>query len=296
MRLLNLQTVLAAIDIDPSGDAALESAARLAKAAGATLHVVHVLPPADQKRTRKTSLDETTALIWQALERAKLTASDAKLHLIPGSAADTIRSLAERLDADLVVLGPHRTTTSVASDARPLGSTAQAILVGASAPCLVTPAPLRLPLHRVLVPIDMSETARGALLVAASWASALRVGPECEAPTTLTALHIDSTSEKKASSGSASTVQAEVDRVADRLGRWSCVDLRAITRENDDVVETVAGFAADQQADLVVLGSRGLGLDEATRLGSVSAGLLARLEIPMLLVPPAVWRAHAAVA
>ena len=39
---------------------------------------------------------------------------------------------------------------------------------------LVLAEPLRLPLRRVLVPIDLSETARGALMVALTWASALR--------------------------------------------------------------------------------------------------------------------------
>jgi nucleotide-binding universal stress UspA family protein len=296
MRLLNLQTVLAAVDVDSSSDVALESATRLARAAGARLHVVHALPPADRQRTDGTSLDESTAFVWQALERANVTARDAKLHLIPGSPAETIRSLADRLGADIIVLGAHRHDSRSPGDPKPLGSTAQAALVGASAPCLVTPVPLRLPLQRVLVPIDMSETAGGALLVAASWASALRVGPGCETPTTLTALHVDRTSEKTASSGSAATVQADVKRLAERLDRWSCVALRAIVRADADVAATIAGFAAEERADLVVLGSRGLGLDEAARLGSVSAAILARLEIPMLLVPPAVWRAHAAVA
>ena len=295
MRLLNLHTILAAVDVDESSDAALESATRLAKAAGASLHVAHVLPPVDERSTRGQSLDESTASVWQALRRANITARDARVHLIPGSPADTIRSLAERLNANVIVLGPHRSVTRTASSAGPLGSTAQAVLVGAAAPCLVAPVPLRLPLERVVVPIDMSETARGALLVAVSWASALRVGPECETPTTLTAIHVDTTPES-ASPHAASAVQSEVERLGEGVGRWSCVDVRATARHNADVVETIAGFAADERADLVVIGSRGLGLDQAARLGSVCGAVLVRLETPTLLVPPAVWRAHAAVA
>ena len=296
MRLLNLQAVLAAVDVDQSSDAALDSATRLAKAAGARLHVVHVLPPTHHEGTRAKSLDKATASVWRALQRANITADDAKVHLIPGSPADTISSLADRLDVDVIVLGPHRSEKRAVARAQPLGSTAQAVLGEASVPVLVTPVPLRLPLERVIVPIDMSETARGALLVAASWASALRVGPECTTPTALTALHVAPAPATTVNGDPAQAVQGEIERLGGAVGHWSGLDVRAMAQRHGNVVETIVRFAADQQADLAVLGSRGLGLDEAERLGSVSAAVVARLEIPMLLVPPAVWRAHAAAA
>src|SRR6059058_1195963 len=47
MRLLTIRTVVVATDLDPSSDGALDSASRLAAAAGAALHVVHVAAQSD---------------------------------------------------------------------------------------------------------------------------------------------------------------------------------------------------------------------------------------------------------
>jgi nucleotide-binding universal stress UspA family protein len=60
-----------------------------------------------------------------------------------------------------------------------------------------------------------------------------------------------------------------------------------------DVAQAIAHFAREQRSDLVVLGTRGLGLDATGRLGSVSAAVAERLETPILLVPPAVWADYA---
>jgi nucleotide-binding universal stress UspA family protein len=44
---------------------------------------------------------------------------------------------------------------------------------------------------------------------------------------------------------------------------------------------------------LVVMGTRGLGLDPVGRLGSVTASAIQALAVPTLLVPPAVWKGFA---
>src|SRR3712207_7645440 len=101
MRLLTLRTVLVATDLEPSSDAALDSAHRLAASADATLHLIHAFPdPRDR--------DRSADAVRRVLRRAGVSVDDARLHLIPGSPADAIRSLPDRLVADVVVLGPHR--------------------------------------------------------------------------------------------------------------------------------------------------------------------------------------------
>jgi nucleotide-binding universal stress UspA family protein len=293
MRPLTLRTVLAATDVERSSDAALDSAYRLAKSAGAALHVVHVVPWMNAGQEDAKSDDNAGNLLRHALRRANVPEGDARLNVIPGSPDEAIRSLADRMAADVIVLGPHRTDDRSDAAARPLGGTAQAIVAHTFAPCLVTPVPLRLPLERVLVPIDLSETARGALLVALSWASALRGRPS-DRQTTLFALHIDSVG-RTDDADSSVAVRRELDMLEPGARDWAGVDVRAIATHGADVAETIARHADDQRADLVVVGTRGLGADEAVRLGSVSAALVQRLELPMLLVPPGVWRAYAAV-
>lgn len=229
-----------------------------------------------------------------ALRRARVPGDNAKIHLIPGAPADTIRSLAARIAADVIVVGPHREQERAASGYG-LGGTARAVAMGGFAPCLITAQALGLPLERVLVPIDLSDTARGALLVGLSWASALRAGATIHRGTTLTALHVDTVDEDAGNASMPTSVERELEVLRQDAGDWAGVTLQGATQRGTDAAQAIADYAVGQRADLVVLGTRGLGLDDVARLGSVSASLTTRLQAPILLVPPAVWRAHVAV-
>jgi nucleotide-binding universal stress UspA family protein len=294
VRPLTLRTVLVATDLDPSSDAALDSAHRLAKAAGAALHVLHVLVPPDAPDPNRPPPRDAADAVRGALKRAGVAEEAAKVHLIPGPPADTIRSLADRMAADVIVIGPHR-QRGQAARSHPLGGTARAVAEGAFTPCLVAAQSLRLPVERVLIPIDLSDTARGALLVGLSWASALRVVAASEQRTTVIALHVDTADEDAGNVGALTSVDRELGRLRRDAGDWAGVTVRGLAERSTDAAQTIIDRAVGQRADLVVLGTRGLGLDEVARLGSVSAALSTRLELPLLLVPPAVWRAHAAV-
>jgi nucleotide-binding universal stress UspA family protein len=291
MRPLKLRTVLVATDLDQASDVALDSAHRLAKAAGASLHVVHVVQPAPGQHAGASPREESAGGLRTALRRAGLPDDDAEMHLVPGTPAEAIRSLADRMAADVVVVGPHRERPE---RDHPLGGTARAVAEGAFAACLVAAQPLRLPLERVLVPIDLSDTARGALLVGLSWASALRAGAADDRATALTVLHVDA-ADGDASSAPATSVDRELEILRRSAGGWAGVTVRGLTEKSADAAQTIVDHAVERQADLVVLGTRGLGLDEVARLGSVSTSVTTRLQVPVLLVPPAVWRAYAAV-
>lgn len=91
-------------------------------------------------------------------------------------------------------------------------------------------------------------------------------------------------------------LERELDRIRGDAGRWAGVSIDEAVIHRDDVAPAIAGFADQRRADLVVVGTRGLGLDTVGRLGSVSAELLRLLRTPLLLVPPAVWIGHAATA
>lgn len=293
MRPLTLRTVLVATDLDRSSHAALDSAYRLAKSAGADLHVVHVLVPPSGKDTNAPPRDESADAVRAVLRRASVPNDDTKIHLIPGPPAETIRSLADRMVADVVVVGPHRERNRV-ERGHPLGGTARAVAERAFAPCLVAAKPLRLPLERVLVPIDLSDTARGALLVGLSWASALRTGATGDSGTTLTVLHVHAVDEDADRVSMPTSIDRELEVLRRNAGDWAGVAVQGLTEKSTDAAETIARYAVDQGADLIVLGTRGLGLDDVARLGSVSASVTTRLQLPILLVPPAVWRVHAA--
>lgn len=293
MNLLRLKVVLAALDYDDTALVVLEAARALAEAAGATLHVVHVdaplgvteVPPDEGEST---PIDAAVALLGSA----RVGLDPARIHVIAGEPARVIGALADRLRADVIVLGPHRAERG--SEGR-IGHTALAIATASRVPCLIVTRSLHLPLTRVLAPVDLSDTARGALKVALTWSSALRRvdAPdrgEGAAATRLTAIHVDgAASAARANAPAATALDAEVERVRREAGRWAGVEMRSETIASEDVVEAIADRAREEHVDLVVLGTRGAGLDRVGRLGSVSDAVMRRVDAPVLLVPPAVW-------
>jgi nucleotide-binding universal stress UspA family protein len=143
--------------------------------------------------------------------------------------------------------------------------------------------------------VDLSDTARGALTVALSWSSALRRADapdrgEGPAATRLTAIHVEGTaSDAHANGPAAKAFDVEVERMRRDAGTWAGVAMQSETIASDDVVEAIADRAREEHVDLVVLGTRGEGLDRVGRLGSVSDAVMRRVDAPVLLVPPAVW-------
>jgi universal stress protein E len=282
MRLLRLKTVLIAIDLDETSSAALRTAEIVAEAAGAALHVVHV--------THSREESETLTELHTTLRKTGLAIDEAATHVVAGDPAHAINLVADRIGADVIVLGPHRRR-----DAIELGSTALAVVTNAAVPCLVARSLLHLPLQRIVVAVDLSDTARGALVIALSWASALRARhPVTEPATTLTALHVrTSAGLAGAESVRSSELDEQLNRVRQEAGGWAGIAIESATTSNTVPAVGIATYVSDHRADLVVLGTRGLGLDATGRLGSVSAAVMQRLDVPALLVPPAMWTVHA---
>lgn len=83
-----------------------------------------------------------------------------------------------------------------------------------------------------------------------------------------------------------SSVAAEADeplQSAARLARDRGIEPDVLVRTGDPVEET-ARLAEDIDADLVIVGSRGLDAELGALLGSVSRGLAARCQRPVLVV------------
>jgi nucleotide-binding universal stress UspA family protein len=294
MRLLKLDTLLIATDLARTSDAAIETGRRLASAAGATLHVIHVAAT-DRARDDAMPGNDSSAsdLVKQSLAERGVKPRDAVIHIAHGDPAPEIRALANRISADVIILGT-RDQHDRDEDDRPLGGTAYAVVVTAGAPCLVVRDALRLPLERVLVPFDVSDSGRGALLVGLSWASALRARAAADdlPHTHLTALHVLSDDDADRQAETKNAIGKEITAVARDAGRWAGVSMQAMTTATEDTVGSIVAAATGDSTDLLVLGTRGRDLPRADRLGSLSAAVVGRVSIPVLLVPPAVWRVH----
>ncbi len=97
--------------------------------------------------------------------------------------------------------------------------------------------------------------------------------------------------------------QAAVDTAADGVQRAVAAGLVAqprIVNRNDDIAAVILAEAADLDADVIVLGTRGLGGVKSLMLGSVSHAVLHHADRAILVIPsPALaeqrhqWAQHA---
>jgi nucleotide-binding universal stress UspA family protein len=270
MRLLSLKSILVAVDLDEASIPALRTAARLADLAGAELHLLHVRAVPD--------LDGGPRLGRHFRDVVEAAPVPDSVEEIVGLPAAVIVQHALKVKADAILLGPHRQT---ATDER-LGSTASAVVNTASCPCLILANELRLPLQRVIAPIDISNPTGGSLSVALTWASALRPRTGNVA---LAALHVTNSA-----SGTASLrLHEEIEQARVRAGGASYVHIREMITSGDDPAKEILRTAESEHADLVVAGTTG-GRREKAAMGSVSAALARVAPCPLLLVPPITWQ------
>jgi nucleotide-binding universal stress UspA family protein len=103
--------VLAAVDFSESSRSALIFAARLAKHAGARLHVVHAQDPLLASAARSAGIDieaETRAELSTFMQSAPPAGEWSPFHdVAEGQAADVICDIADREHADVIVVGAH---------------------------------------------------------------------------------------------------------------------------------------------------------------------------------------------
>jgi nucleotide-binding universal stress UspA family protein len=288
---LRLRNIVVATELEHAALPAVIAASRLAAAAGASLHVVSVATSQKQNPPDDSGVQESEDALAAILERAGAP-EKSRTYLLDGDAAFAIGSLARRVQADAIVLGPHRERH--AGDSA-FGSTALSVVTNAFSPCMVVSTPVRLPLRRVLVPIDLSDTARGALLVALSWASALRGGARENPSRTdvdLTVLYVRKGSRTDEPSPP-QALEREIEYMRKAGGTWAGVSIKAETIVGADATQAIVDYVGKNDWDLVVMGTRGLGLDPVGRLGSVTESVTRVIDPPVLLVPPAVWQEHA---
>ncbi len=276
MRPLSIRSVLVASDLSDALVPVVRSAAELAHLAGARLHIVHATehdgdPSALGKHIHAAGLDLDTV------------ANAATVRGPPGA---VIIQEANRTEADVIVLGPHRI-----GQANVLGSTADRVVRGARAACLILPRPLGFPFGEVLAPVDVTESSRGSLAVALTWASAFRQrGRSSKGSTRLVALHIIPPGADQTAGLAA--LNAEVAYLHDRLAGLAGVEVQERLQHGDNPADLILQHAETNSSDLVVLSTRAEAEAKDDLLGSVSAGVVRRATAPVLLVPPAVWQSH----
>jgi nucleotide-binding universal stress UspA family protein len=187
------RSVLVAVDFSESSRVALEFAARLTRQCQATLHVLHVENPLLAAAARAQGIE----LMREAREElARLTAGTTASghstpphhHVVSGDATRTICDIAEREQADVIVLGMH----GMSGTAHALfGSTTEGVLQQSDTPVFVVPDTWAPPLPSardltgmgpVIAAVETSCTAMAGVAAAAHLAHILH--------TTVHAVHV----------------------------------------------------------------------------------------------------------
>jgi nucleotide-binding universal stress UspA family protein len=265
MSALGIRTIIVATDLSDKLIPAVQTAAALAQLADADLHVVHTTdtPIADSRLT-----DFLHATGIQATRRLAA-------RILVGPPGALIVQDALRLNADVIVFGPHRPGRS------DLGSTTHRVLLRSRTPCLMLPARLNLPLARVLAPVDLATTSRSTLEVALTWASAFRQRPQHGQQTEVIALHVSA--DQSAAADAQERLSHAVDNVRSAFLDAARVNIRTRVAAGTPAAR-ILDVAQDEAADLIVMGTRERDTYDAA-LGSVSRDVVTNARHPVLLVP-----------
>jgi nucleotide-binding universal stress UspA family protein len=296
---LQIRSVLVGTDLTAASDDVLRAAAVVAAAAGAALHVTHAF---DLDVSAYSAFDTDVVGFPDRVERAEGRLTSQLARTLPAGFQPASREVviylahralldrAEQVDADLIVLGPHRRDRG----ARLLGTTADRVIRSATCPCLIVRGTFALPLRRVVVPMDLSDPARGALSTAGDWIEGLGASsPDLSLPDVeLDVVHVvprlfasEGLPVNRAIIGPRMHDDVEAELLRHPFGLAVREELVWGETPGCGIVE----YARERHADLIVMATHGRGALRRALVGSVASSVARDAGCPVLLVPPARW-------
>ena len=290
-----VRRILVPVDFSDASQHALDHAVMIAgwyRARITTLHVRHpaflVEPPilfADFS-SEPAQLDDVESRLhhWLGPVRAAGIACDV-MAIDGGGPAMKVVEVAERIDADLIVLGTHGRS---GFERLLLGSVTEKVVRTSRVPVVTVPPPSvatsTLPFKRVLCGVDFSEPSMAALRFALSIAresdSSLTLLHVLEFPLegeTFSTMPLDIDAYRSAMQADAS--RRLVDLVTDDVREWCQPVTRLVTGRP---YEEILLAASDLRADLIVLGVHGRNSLDMMLFGSTTNQVIRRSTCPVL--------------
>jgi universal stress protein E len=287
-----MKTIVAGVATVHERDPILASAIAIAEATGAELHLVHAyeLPdPLLSAYARDGLLGPTFGARYRDEMKARLeervgeipTRARIQCHAVAGGASEVLCSQAESMEAELLLIGATRSGKFLRTI---LGSTAERVVRGATAPVLVLREPLAVRVRRVLLTTDLSDFSanvheRGLDLVEAMFGadvpelrSLLVVWYDVAFPPPLRRDSLEQVAETEL----AAFLEARTPRTAAVTPR---------VRIGDPAKE-IAAESIDWQADLLVLGTHSRNGRSRFMLGSVAEATVRTTRANVLILPP----------
>jgi nucleotide-binding universal stress UspA family protein len=291
-----MRTFLVPLDGSDLSQRVLPVAEALARATGGRLVLMEAAVGRqafddDGVFARKMELDSTEEYLGRLEEGERRKGLAAEHVVLEGPAVDAILAAAEAAAADAIVMATH---AHGAVGRLIAGSVADAVSRAARLPVLLVPPRALGPFPadgraRVLVPLDGSVLAEQALGPAADLARAL------EADVLLLRV-VEPPPNYVSKRGFAADARVQVGEefaVARRYVHERARDLRTAgsaatgTVRIGDPADAIVRVAAEKGASIVAMATHGRGGLTRLLVGSVAAGVLARLSVPLLSIRPA---------
>ncbi len=275
MNSYSFATILCPVDFSEISSHALRTASLLAACGNATLVAAYAnwfeAPPYFTE-ARIEGLEREIRESAQAAQESLAEFVKAELgeraawvetRVVDGLPADGIRTAAERVHADLIVMGTHGRG---GLNRWMLGSVAERVLRESPIPVLTVRSEPRWPIRRVLCPVHDAAASRQALRVAAGLSACLQAE--------LTVLHVHEPSGDKAVPSLCDWIPAEE--------RARC-SIRELVRHGD-AAEEIVKVAAEEPFDLLVMGAVRRSFFEGMVLGTTTIRAVRHAPCPVLTV------------
>jgi len=304
--------VLIATSLTQASDQVVRSGVRIARAAGAKIHLVHAydltmlysgaamgggayLPELIEAESAG-HLQRLQDQAWRlGIQREELQG----LSALQGAPHRGLVETAAGTGASLIVMGAAESWGSLS---KVLGSTADRVARAAACPVLALRGDLELPPRRVLIAVDQSPESGEAMLRGLRVLAALGGGPGGRPRTAIEALYVAETPLLEVVLPTLDPRQIEADAARD-LERFIAAHLpepgwhvSGRVRCAGAADREILGRCAEAAPDLVVLGTHGRSGFERFLIGSVAESVMRHAQRSVLIIPPqcAAFAAHAA--
>lgn len=277
-----MERIVVGMDGSEGARSALVWAAEIARATGAAVIAVNAHMPG-QSEMRPGYLERLRDQRASELERwcgDLLDGLKSSLEVVDGDPRDVLPAALEQHRADLLVVASagHR---SKGPGFLHVGSVVEYLAHHLEHPMAVITPGSEPPIRTIVIGIDGSDHGRSAI----GWTALLAGATGAR----VVALSVCEPDHPIASPGCDEDWQRAVERLLSQ--KWAAPlaalgdRFSVVVSESSAVADTLVGAAADNEADLVVVGARGLGGVTGLRIGGTALAVLHRAERPVVLVP-----------
>jgi nucleotide-binding universal stress UspA family protein len=280
----NLKKILVPTDFSELSTTALRYAASMAKYSEAEIILLHVMQPYEHEAILNKIIDFKGTLqkaIQEKLNETKVNTPDllgvnVSVKIVEGKVYETIERIVKEEDLDLVVMGTHGAGGLGDLEKYVLGTNAFRTVHISGCPVItLKEVKDKITYDNIVLPLDMTKETKQKVDTAIKIAQVLGSTVHVIAVTSFVDEFRYNVSE----------IKGLLDEVADKV---KAAGIKVVTKmlRNDDVADSVTEYAADINADLVIIMTRQETKLNERVLGSSARKIITGSKVPVLSIRP----------